>query len=750
MKAKKPTLPPFHTRQFRLSVLVFLLMVSVALVWYFFFHTRGDSLFSHFFYVPVILSAIWWKRRGIFVAVFLALLLIIGHILAEHVVISTDDIFRGMMFIVISATVALMSERMTFSDEAYRRAHRALRVYSACNRTIVLANEEKSMLSDICDIIVDIGDYRLAWVGYKEEGTSKTIRPVAVAGQAGDYILDLNVTWDDSPRSMGPIGRAIRTEKPAVSYDIENDPLFEPWREHALTRGLLSAIAIPLIVEKTVIGALGIYAPEPDAFDSDEVRLLTELAGDISFGVETLRSRARRLTAEASVRLNQSRLEALLQLNRMSDLSIQEIKDYVLEESVRLTGSTIGYLAFTGDEGETLTVHSWSKNVMDSCAMDTRDKVFALHEVGLWGDALRQRRPVITNDYSAPDPRKKGLPRGHLPVTRHMSVPLLDESGSIVALAGVGNKRTDYDESDVTQLTLLVQAMWKYIQRRQAEEEIRKYRDRLEEMVRQRTGELQSANNRLRSEISEKERLYRNLEDKTRELDSFVHTASHDLKAPLVVLGGYTDRIVKKYGRLLDETGLKYLDLLRANVNRMEKLIMDLLELSRAGRVAGERVPVEIDRILDEIRSTVAPMLRERNIVLSIAGPMPRVLGDSGRINQVFQNLIINAIKFMGMRENALIDVGYIKEKHGQCTYYVRDNGIGIDPADQEIVFKEFHRLKQVETDGTGIGLAIVKKIVEHHEGRIWIESEPGEGSTFFIELPSVEEEGPDARENAG
>jgi signal transduction histidine kinase len=527
-----------------------------------------------------------------------------------------------------------------------------------------------------------------------------------------------------------------------VSHDISSDRLFEPWREHALTSGLKSAIALPLIVREETIGSLAIYAPEPDAFDSDEVNLLAELAQDLSFGISIIRARAEQQVAHEALRLNQARLQALIQLNQMSDLSLKEIKDYVLEESVRLTGSTIGYIAFASNDGAALEIKTWSKTVMERCAVHDRPMVFPMDKVGLWGDAARQRKPVIINDYAAPHPRKKGLPDGHVDIVRHMAVPLLDDRGELVALAGVANKLSDYDESDVTQLTLLLQAMWKYIQRRKSEEELRIYRDHLEELVRARTAELQQINDRLYREATEKERLCRHLEDKTRELDSFVHTASHDLKAPLVILGGYTDRIKKNYGGLLDGRGLHYLDLLKDSVRRMEALIRDLLELSRAGRVAGDMGPVNVEKMLDDINQSMAPLLREKNITLTIKKPIPWALGDHGRIAQIFENLLTNAIKFMGAQPAASIEIGSADAPKDKCVYYVRDNGIGIDPAHREIIFKEFHRLKEIETDGTGIGLAIVKKIIDHYNGNIWIESSPGKGSTFYVELPGCDQTG--------
>jgi len=173
--------------------------------------------------------------------------------------------------------------------------------------------------------------------------------------------------------------------------------------------------------------------------------------------------------SEETLRLNESRLEALWQLSQMMAASLQQITDFALEEGVRLTKSQIGYLTFMNEDETVLTMHSWSKTAMEQCAVIDKPIIYPLETTGLWGEAVRQRRPIITNDYAAPNPYKKGYPEGHVPVRRHMNIPIFD-GDRIVAVAGVGNKEEDYDESDVRQLTLLMTGMWWLLQRQRAEE----------------------------------------------------------------------------------------------------------------------------------------------------------------------------------------------------------------------------------------------------------------------------------------
>ena len=202
--------------------------------------------------------------------------------------------------------------------------------------------------------------------------------------------------------------------------------------------------------------------------------------GDLTF--ITFIDLTERKRAENARRLDEMRLEALVKLNQMTRSSLKELTDFVLEEAVRLTGSTIGYLAFTSDDESVLNMYSWSKTAMQQCAIQEKPLVYPVNETGLWGEAVRQRIPVITNDYEAPNPLKKGYPEGHVPVLWHMNVPVIDE-GQIVAVAGVGNKEEPYDDADVRQLTLLMEGMWRILQRRKTEEEVKRTKAYLQNVV---------------------------------------------------------------------------------------------------------------------------------------------------------------------------------------------------------------------------------------------------------------------------
>ncbi len=185
-----------------------------------------------------------------------------------------------------------------------------------------------------------------------------------------------------------------------------------------------------------------------------------------------------RKQAEGERILNESRISALLELSRMTGRTDQALTDYALEKAIELTDSTIGYLAFMDEDEKVLTMYSWSQAAMKECRIEGKPLIYPVETTGLWGEAVRQRKPIITNDYEAPNPIKRGYPAGHVCVKRHMNIPLFD-GNRIVLVAGVGNKREPYGESDIRQLTLLMDGMWKIIRQKRSEEALRESEERL-------------------------------------------------------------------------------------------------------------------------------------------------------------------------------------------------------------------------------------------------------------------------------
>ena len=175
---------------------------------------------------------------------------------------------------------------------ALQRLNRTLTTISAANAALVRATTEKELLDDMCDVTVDTGGYRLAWIGFLEHDEAKTVRPVAWAGEHPEYVATANITWAEAARGQGPTGTAIRTGEAQVNQNVESNPAMGPWLEKLLNYGLKSSIAPPLKDRSGVFGVLVLYAAEPDAFGPEEVSLLTQLVADLGFGIRAQRDHA--------------------------------------------------------------------------------------------------------------------------------------------------------------------------------------------------------------------------------------------------------------------------------------------------------------------------------------------------------------------------------------------------------------------------------------------------------------------------
>jgi signal transduction histidine kinase len=241
----------------------------------------------------------------------------------------------------------------------------------------------------------------------------------------------------------------------------------------------------------------------------------------------------------------------------------------------------------------------------------------------------------------------------------------------------------------------------------------------------------------LQLELEKRKGLIQELESKNQELERFTYTVSHDLKSPLFTIRGFLgyleqDALSGNHGRLTAD-----IQRISEATDKMQRLLNDLLELSRIGRMKNESTIILFDEIVREAVGLVEGRLSERKVSLQIEENLPAIYGDRPRLVEVLQNLLDNAAKFMGDQPEPRIDVGWVSDvtQSQLSTFFVRDNGIGIALEHFDRIFGLFNKLDP-RSDGTGIGLALVKRIIEVHGGRIWVDSEAGHGTTFFFTLP--------------
>lgn len=223
-----------------------------------------------------------------------------------------------------------------------------------------------------------------------------------------------------------------------------------------------------------------------------------------------------------------------------------------------------------------------------------------------------------------------------------------------------------------------------------------------------------------------------------RELEAFSYSVSHDLRAPLRHIAGFADKLSAQLGDAADPKLTHYCTVITDSARRMSTLIEDLLAYSRLGRHALRLQPVDLQSLLEEVRSTLVAAAEERRIEWTVA-PLPVVVGDASMLRLAWQNLLDNAIKYTAGRDPARIEIGF-RDEGDEREFWIRDNGVGFDMKYVDKLFGVFQRLhKASEFQGTGIGLASVRRIVARHGGRTWAEAEPGQGATIHFSLPRYE-----------
>jgi signal transduction histidine kinase len=234
---------------------------------------------------------------------------------------------------------------------------------------------------------------------------------------------------------------------------------------------------------------------------------------------------------------------------------------------------------------------------------------------------------------------------------------------------------------------------------------------------------------------AEREMLIRELRDRNEEMERFTYAASHDLKSPLITIRGFLGYVEKDVEQGDLERMKEDVANIHKAIEKMEALLDDILQLSRTGRLVPTSQEVGLTELAREAVTLVGGPIRERGVEVAVAPDMPVVVGDRARLVDMLQNLVENAVKFMGEQSHPRIEIG-AREEDGEAVCYVRDNGVGIDPEYHEEIFGLFVRL-EAGADGSGIGLGLAQRIVELYGGRIWVESEgEGRGSTFCFTLP--------------
>lgn len=424
--------------------------------------------------------------------------------------------------------------------------------------------------------------------------------------------------------------------------------------------------------------------------------------------------------------------ETLYRVSRSlsAELDLNRLVQLVTDEATRLTGAEFGAFFHNqvNEQGESYTLYTLSgvpREKFSTFPMPRNTEVFA---PTFRGEGILRLDDVTRDPRFGRNEPYFGMPEGHLPVHSYLAVPVASRSGDVLGGLFLGHSRVGVFQERHERIVAGMAShaavaidnarLFQTVQ--ESEARVRRFNETLEQRVRERTTQLEQANH---------------------ELEAFSYSVSHDLRAPLRHIAGYADLLVKRATDVLDEKSRQYLDTISAAVQRMGQLIDDLLAFSRMSRRDLERAPIRTEELVAEVRRQLEHETQGR-VIEWMVGSLPDTVGDRAMLRSVWYNLLSNAVKYTGRQETARIDIGCRRED-GEVVFFVRDNGIGFDMKYADNLFGVFQRLHSSEQfEGTGIGLANVRRIIARHGGQTWAESAPNHGATFYFSLPLPAEGG--------
>ena len=478
---------------------------------------------------------------------------------------------------------------------------------------------------------------------------------------------------------VGSCGTAAFENRQVVVTDIMSDPLWTDYRDLALEHGLRACWSTPIYCsEEKILGTFAIYYREPRRPDDAEMELIERAVHVVQLAIE--RARASEELRKFSAKLEQKVEQRTADL-QLVNASLNDFKAALDEHALVSITDGEGLITYANDK-----LCKGSKYLREELiGQDHRIVNSGYHPKAFFHDLWET---IISGQVWKAEIRNRARD-GSIYWVNTTIVPFLGPDGKPLQFMSI--------HSDITE-------------RKDAEERIAKLNADLES----RAAELQDIN---------------------KELESFSYSVSHDLRAPLRAIDGFARMVIEDHAEQLNAEGQRMLGVVQSEALRMGRLIDDLLAFSRLGRQSIEPSQINMEAMAREVFDELAARGPEREVRLDLQA-LPPAHGSEAMIRQVWVNLISNALKFTRKRETGEVEIGSKKDEDGGVIYYVKDNGAGFDMDHSEKLFGVFQRLhSQQEFSGTGVGLALVQRIVQRHGGRVWAEAEVDHGATFFFTL---------------
>jgi signal transduction histidine kinase len=480
-----------------------------------------------------------------------------------------------------------------------------------------------------------------------------------------------------------------------------------PQRELLLAAGVRHYMAVPMIAGGELIGALS-FGGEQASFPQEQVTMVQEVATQlaVAIGQARLFEQSKR-SAEALAR-QAERLRIVHEIDRslIGEVDLQALAAAVLQPLRELLGvPRVVVNVFDLAAGEVEWLAAAGRRRMH-VGPGVRYPLSYMGEL----EALKRGEPQVIDTHALPPgPATEALLASGVRV--YMAVPMI-AGGELIGALSFGGELPEFPPEQVTIAKEVATQLAIAITQARLFERVRRHAEELEQRVKERTAALEAAN---------------------KELESFSYSVSHDLRAPLRAVDGYAQMLVEDYGERLDDEGRRLLGVVRASAEQMGRLIDDLLKFSQVGRRALARGPVDMRALASEVAAELAPANPKAHVEL---GALPALAGDRALLRHVWSNLIGNALKYSARKDTPLVQISG-RAEGAENIYTVRDNGAGFDMRYYDKLFNVFQRLhREDEFEGTGVGLAIVQRVVVRHGGRVWGEGAIGEGASFHFALP--------------
>ena len=700
------------------------------------------------------------------------------------------------LFFLLLLWVGMLRRNVRLRTSELKRLTRLYAAVTHMNQAMVRITTREALLQRICETMVEEGPFRTVWIGWNDPLTHE----VRVAAQHGDdngYLDHIKVRSDDTLLGRGPAGVAIREGRTCVANDFLEAFSAAPGQAPAARPEFAATAAIPIRRGGETCGALVVYAAERNFFGAQELELLEGAAEDVSFALAHLEMDAQRQRAEAALLEREERYRTFFDHGPDGILLL----DPATARPLEFNDQVCRQLGYTREEFQALTLADIEvtdtpedtarriQGVLETGMADfetrQRTKQGEVRDVQVTAQLIKVGATSLYHTVWRDFTSRKAAERALLQSERFLreaqaaggvgcfsldiNLGIWESSETFDQIFGIG---ADYPRDVPGWLDLVApdtrdshrQTLLEVIQdqgRFDLEFRTRRRQDGQERWVagqgsvecdvhgetcrlvgtmlditerKALEAEIRSLNQDLEKRVNDRTTL---LEAANQELEAFSYSVSHDLRAPLRSIDGFSQVLLEDYQNRLDETGRHYLSRIRKGTQRMGLLIDDLLKFSKTNRSDLTLTDCDLSGLSARVAGDLAHGDPGRGGTVSIQ-PGLRVQADPRLMQVVLENLLGNAWKFTAKREDPCIEVGEAVSAEGERAFFIKDNGAGFDMAHAAKLFHAFQRLHAVtDFEGTGIGLAIVQRIIHRHGGRVWAQAEPGHGATFLFTLPA-------------